>query len=142
VAVIAAPPLFYRWQRNGTNLDDGGNLAGSATRILSLSNITTANAGTYSVVVTNALGSVISAGASLFVISPPAFQTITKTNGALRLAWNSIPGQKYQLQYKSILNSADWTNLGNIITATNSTAFALDLIGSNSQRFYRVVLLP
>ncbi len=30
VAVSGASPLAYQWQKNGTNLVDGGNLSGSA----------------------------------------------------------------------------------------------------------------
>ena len=41
VAVFGASPLSYQWQKNGTNLVDGGNLSGSTSRILTLSNVTT-----------------------------------------------------------------------------------------------------
>ncbi len=48
-------PLVYEWQFNGTNLSDGGNIAGSKSTTLSISNIALSNAGTYSVVVSNSL---------------------------------------------------------------------------------------
>ncbi len=71
-AVVGAPPLVFQWQENGTNLTDGGNFSGSATSTLSLSNITAANAGTFSVTVTNVLGSAISTSALLqIIVSPP-----------------------------------------------------------------------
>jgi len=52
-------------------------------------------------------------------------------------------GQRYQLQYKSDWNATNWIDLGSIITATNGDAvITSDPVGSDSQRFYRVVLLP
>jgi len=48
-----------------------------------------------------------------------------------------------QLQYKSDLAAATWTNLGNPITATNGTISATDTPGSAQPRFYRaIVVLP
>jgi len=68
-------PLFFHWQQFGTNLADGGNISGSGTPTLTLKAVGAANAGTYSVLVSNAVDSVSSAGAVLTVlpvISPSA----------------------------------------------------------------------
>jgi uncharacterized repeat protein (TIGR03803 family) len=70
----------------------------------------------------------------------PVFQTITLTNGTLTFTWSAMTGQVYQLQYNSNLNSTNWTNLGNPITATNGTMSASDVVGSNPYRFYRAVI--
>src|SRR6266568_3052059 len=59
VSATGTAPLTYRWQKNGTNLTDGGNLFGSATSILTISNVSAANVGTYDVIVTNAAGSTL-----------------------------------------------------------------------------------
>jgi uncharacterized repeat protein (TIGR03803 family) len=77
VAVLADQPFSYQWQENGTNLTDGGPLTGSATSSLTISNVTAANDGTYSVIVSNALDSVSSSGAVLTVLpaTPPASST-------------------------------------------------------------------
>ncbi len=72
-------PLYYQWQENGTNLADGGNLSGSSTSTLTVSSATIADAGTYSVLVSNALNSVSNAGAVLTVLpitAPGASLTI------------------------------------------------------------------
>ena len=71
VAVFGASPFSYQWQKNGTNLVDGGNLSGSTNRVLTLTNVTTNDAGTYSVLVSNPAGSTNSAGALLQVTSSP-----------------------------------------------------------------------
>jgi YD repeat-containing protein len=55
-----ALPLFYQWQRNGTNLVANTNLVGVASSFLSISNIQSTNLGFYSVVITNVSGSVTS----------------------------------------------------------------------------------
>jgi uncharacterized repeat protein (TIGR03803 family) len=66
-------PLSFQWQENGTNLLDGGNLSGSATPALTLTSVTTTNAGIYSVLVSNALNVVSSSNATLTVlpVNPP-----------------------------------------------------------------------
>ena len=53
-------------------LADGGKLSGVATRVLTLSNVTVANTGTYSVIVSNALGSVV----TIRCAKPAAIATI------------------------------------------------------------------
>jgi uncharacterized repeat protein (TIGR03803 family) len=70
----------------------------------------------------------------------PAFQSITLTNGAVNLAWNSVSNWTYRVQYETNLTDANWTNLPGDVLATNSISSATD-IESVSQRFYRLVLL-
>lgn len=142
VAVFGAPHLLYQWQKDGINLSDGDELSGSSTRILTLTNVSPADMGTYSVIVSNTLGSVTSGGAVLTVISPPVFQAISQSGTTITLRWSAMAGQKYQLQYNSDLSSTNWINLGSVITPTNGTVTLSDVIGSDPQRFYRVVLVP
>jgi len=60
--------LSYQWQTNGVNVTDGGIISGSATSTLTLAGVTTNNAISYQVVVTNVNGSVTSSPASLTVL--------------------------------------------------------------------------
>jgi uncharacterized repeat protein (TIGR03803 family) len=69
VTAAGNAPLSFQWQWNHTNLTDGGNVLGSASNILTLSNLSPANAGTYSVIVSNSLGSAASSNATLSLIS-------------------------------------------------------------------------
>ena len=142
VAVSGARPFTYQWQRNGASLADGGNVSGSTNRSLTVANAALADAATYSVIVSNALGSVTSAGARLTVVPPPVFLTAGQSNCTLTLTWSAAAGQKYRLQYKSSLTATNWTNLGSAITAADSVLAASDVVCTNSQRFYRVVLFP
>lgn len=62
VVVRGIEPLHYQWRHNGTNL------VGATQRVLSLSNLGFENAGTYSVVVTNAHGEILSEDVELMVL--------------------------------------------------------------------------
>jgi uncharacterized repeat protein (TIGR03803 family) len=141
VAVVGAPPLSYQWRLNGVNLTDGGSFSGSASRTLTVNNITTNDAGSYSVVVSDTLGSVTSSGAVLTVAASPVVQSVAQTNGTLTFTWSAAAGLSYQVQTTSNLTSTIWTDLGTI-TASNSSASASYSIGSSSQQFYRILLLP
>src|SRR5581483_11284521 len=57
VSAVGNQPLFYRWQKNGANLTDGENIAGSAASAL---------------IVSNAIGTATSTGAVLNVVSVSA----------------------------------------------------------------------
>ncbi|MCL4787209.1 MAG: immunoglobulin domain-containing protein, partial [Verrucomicrobia bacterium] len=65
-------PLKYAWRKNGTNLVNGGRVTGATSTNLNLSNTQAADSGRYSVVVSNAYGSVTSAVAVLNVVTPPS----------------------------------------------------------------------
>jgi len=58
------------------------------------------------------------------------------------MSWNAIPGESYQVQCATNLAPATWLDLGDAVTATNSTMTAADVIGLNPQRFYRVLWVP
>ena len=72
---------------------------------------------------------------------PPTISSITQANGALAFTWTANTGSSYQIQYSADPRTTNWNNLGNVLVATNTIMSALDSIGSDSQRFYRVVLL-
>jgi hypothetical protein len=65
----------------------------------------------------------------------------TASSQTIALTFSTIPGQKYQLQFKTDLTQPLWTNLGNPIIAVNSTTTISDPLGTNVRRFYRLLLL-
>jgi len=65
VTATAVPAPTYQWRRNGSPI------SGATTATLSLPSVTAANAGEYTVVVTNDLGSATSAAATLTVTAAP-----------------------------------------------------------------------
>ncbi len=64
-----ALPLSYQWLLNGVALTDGAGVSGATTNTLSLNNVQAAHIGTYSVVVSNTAGFVVSSPASLTVLT-------------------------------------------------------------------------
>ena len=63
--------LGYQWMKGGATLSDGGNVSGATTATLTLTSVSVTDPAGYSVVITNASGTVASAVANLTVISPP-----------------------------------------------------------------------
>ena len=67
-----ALPLTFHWRKNGTVLANSGtHLTGATTANLTLAGLTSADAGSYSLVVTNAFGGATSAVTVLTVVPPP-----------------------------------------------------------------------
>ncbi len=77
---------------------------------------------------------------TLLASSPaPVIESVTQANGTIAFTWNSTPGRSYLVQYTSSLDQPDWNNLSTAV-AFDYTTTAYDLIGSDFQRFYRVIL--
>jgi len=81
-------------------------------------------------------------GTPVRVVASPVFPPAGQTNSFLALTWNAVPGLRYQLQVNSSFDTANWTNLGCSILATNNAVTMFDVLGSAPQGFYRVLLLP
>ncbi len=73
VAASGAGPLSYQWKRDNVNLvnTDNGRISGANAATLSVLNVQANEAGVYTVVVSNPVGFVTSAPATLTVISKP-----------------------------------------------------------------------
>jgi hypothetical protein len=70
-----------------------------------------------------------------------AIQSVQQSGNLITFTWSTTATQTYQIQDTTNLSQSAWSNLGSPIAATNSTATASDSI-TNSQMFYRLVLLP
>lgn len=74
-------------------------------------------------------------------IPAPSFTTATRTAAGLAMAWYSVPGINYVLQYSTNLAANNWQPLSTNTAAT----FTLSITNppaADSQRFYRVQQLP
>lgn len=69
VSALGDAPLSYRWRKGGGNLSNGGNISGATSTTLVISNVSSADAGNYDVVVSNPAGSATSASAALSVVA-------------------------------------------------------------------------
>ncbi len=63
----SGPGRSYQWRRNGTPLTDSGRISGATTATLTITGVVPADAGSYTVTVTNACGSATSSPATLTV---------------------------------------------------------------------------
>ena len=70
VTAAGATTLHYVWQKDMVTLNNGGNISGATTATLTVSNLTTADAGSYVVTVSDNNGSLSSAPATLTVLTP------------------------------------------------------------------------
>lgn len=113
-------PLNYQWQKNGTNLANGVNISGATNASLFVSNLAGTNAGNYSVVVSNASGSVTSSVASLSVVSavtndnfnpglPSVYSTACQLDGKIAIGGNFSKTVGAQYYYGMLRANSDGT---------------------------------
>ena len=92
VAASGTPHLSYQWNFNGTNLN------GATHTSLTLTNVQGSQAGNYTVLVTNAFGSILSSNAVL-VVTPDHF------------AWGHIPSPRFvNIPFAVTIRAQDLTN--------------------------------
>jgi len=111
---------------------------------LILNNISTNEAGNYSVVITGSNGSVTSSVVTLTVLIPTPFTSITAptmlTNGQFQFSFDTATGVNYAVQYST--NLTQWVPL----VTLGGVGVPMILIDPNSagspQRFYRIILSP
>ena len=132
VAATGTAPLTYQWKFNGANLALATNAA------LTLSNITTNQAGTYSVAVTNTAGSTNStAKLTVYATAAATLASTAHAAGQYALIVAGVPGYNYVVQAST--NLVSW-----VPVQTNTAPFTfVDTNASRfGQRFYRSVYAP
>lgn len=87
VGASGQSPLSYKWQKNGADLT-AANDYGVTTSTLTVSNVTTADQGTYTVTVTDKAGPLTSDGTATLTVLDPGVLSITPALGQSKL-----PGQ-------------------------------------------------
>ncbi|HEX3718350.1 MAG TPA: immunoglobulin domain-containing protein [Verrucomicrobiae bacterium] len=139
VAVIGTGPLTYQWLLNGVPIP------GQTKTNLVVSGVSADNLGNYSLLVNGPAGDIVSANALLSVKSvtnaPPQIGSAKRSGNSITFTFISTANQMYQIQAKAALTQSSWTDLGSEITATSTNTAVSDAL-TNSERFYRVVLLP
>jgi alpha-tubulin suppressor-like RCC1 family protein len=68
VAADGTAPLNYQWKKNGLDLVDGGNVSGATTPTLTVGAISPTDTASYSVLVSNDYGTVLSSNAMLNLV--------------------------------------------------------------------------
>lgn len=130
VSAGGTAPLAYQWKFNS------GAISGATASSLTLSNVQMANAGTYSLIVSNVAGSVVSSNALLTVtqinLAGPAY-----TNGSLQFTISGAPGPGYTIQTSS--NLTNWVTLSTLVNSNGTFLFTDPVNTNNPQLFYRVI---
>jgi len=126
--------LYYQWWKGAQLLTNGGNISGTTTSTLTLTNVSQADAASYSVEVRNVSGSATSSAATLTVIDlPPPRPTIwfgAAPAGQISLYWS---GSGFVLQQNfNLSNTGRWINAP---TGTNMPAV---VPVADSNLFYRL----
>jgi GH25 family lysozyme M1 (1,4-beta-N-acetylmuramidase) len=134
------PSLACQWQKNGTNLSDGGNVCGSATTNLSLNHLSTNDAGVYTAMVSDEADSTASVSAALTVAFQPGHFDLAclLPGGALQLGMSGESNCNYALEATS--NWVDWTSLTTLTSPNGLFQYTESSVTNGGQRFYRLRL--
>lgn len=138
VNALGSVPLYYQWRKDGRNLANDGRFSGTAAATLRITNVQPGDASTYSVVVSNAQGSVASESAILTV--PAALQLLVDkehlwaANEVLHLSVIGPAGIEAILEAST--NLVDWTPVQTNSLPAGGLEFALPLDARQCQ-FYR-----
>jgi endonuclease/exonuclease/phosphatase family metal-dependent hydrolase len=135
VSASGTPPLAYQWLLNNTNLP------GATSSNLTLTGVTFAQAGFYTVVITNVLGSAGSdpVALSVWCASPPSFSFLTyNANGNGQTNWSTnmwhVRAIGRQVQYLD----PDIITFQEIPVTNNCTAQMVDFVAAFRPGFYLV----
>ena len=142
VVAGGSAPLAYFWLKNGAALPNGGNVSGANTAALTLTNIATADAANYSVLVSNSVGSVTSSTAALVISSPPTISTQPVSQSLVAgnpAQFTVIAGGATPLAYHWLKNGAVLASGGNVTGSTTAT-LSLATVSSADAANYSVIV--
>ncbi len=143
-------PLSYQWKKDGNALTDDENISGATAATLSISNTQSGDAGSYTVVVTNAAGNASSIAATLTVnaltnaASPsidtqPTGATVNEGDSTPNLSVAASVSDGGTLSYQWYSNSVNSTISGNAIAGATSATYAAPTTSTGTTYYYAVV---
>lgn len=130
VAAAGTAPFGYQWRFNGANIP------GATGATLIRTSVQPADAGKYSVVVTNVGGSVTSADAELKIIIPPSIQTQPASRSVqpgTSVTFTVVASGDAPLSYQ-------WQQNGQNISGATSASFTIDNAQVRDAGIYNVVV--
>jgi hypothetical protein len=125
VGANGTEPLSFRWQKNSTNVNDGGHYSGSTTPTLTISEADNSDVASYRCVVTNAWGGTNSSAVTL---------TVSVGAGTCLLAANSDFESGFTLAGGGYIgnNWTEWEDLASGVIGYDDTSIVYS--GAHSQR--------
>ena len=136
-SVVAAgtSPLSYQWRKNGVPLSGGTN------DVLIITNVQPADAGQFTVLVSNGFGSLLSGPAMLTVL--PAGSPGLSIASYAGLSVTGIVGRTYRIEYTTSLPAANaWQTAAQLLLTTSPQVWIDFDSPLSPRRFYRAALLP
>ncbi|MBI5774163.1 MAG: immunoglobulin domain-containing protein, partial [Verrucomicrobia bacterium] len=128
--VVTGTPLGYQWRKNG------GNIPNASVATFTITNAQSADAGTYSVVISNAVSTITSSNATLTVTLPPTItgdlmpvSVISGQPGCLELTATGPGPFTYQFR-KS----------GSVVISTNVPKLLFNPVTTNDSGLYDVIV--
>jgi alpha-tubulin suppressor-like RCC1 family protein len=132
VTTSGSPSPTYQWRKNGINL------AGATAATLTLTNVQITDAGNYTVVVTNSMGSITSSAATLTVYTAPSIPSAVnyaeKTATTVTLIWNASTDNVGVVGYQIYRG-------GQLIMTVSDTVFTDNGLSSGTAYTYTVKAL-
>jgi len=134
-------PLSYQWYLQGSLLN------GATNSTLTVSNVANRNAGKYSVIITNIVGSITSTSATLTVISVPAVSSLyasnVTTNSATLSASLKSNGSSttYYFQYGLTTNYTAFSQTNTLASGDNSVAASITNLSPGAVYHFTMVAI-
>ncbi len=141
-AAASGESLSWTWFKNSSPLSNGGNIIGATTHSLTIFNASQSNAGTYTAVASNVLGTATSSAATLTVYDPPAITSQPQSDTSLQgqsvffvvVATGTAP-----LNYRWRKNAANLTDSSNI-SGSSTSALTIRSAGPSDVASYSVIV--
>ena len=138
VTAISPESLKYQWQKNGTNLTNGGNISGATNSTLTIANVSDADAAIYTAVVSDPYSGVTTSNAtltvndSLIIVTQPLSQTVgTGSRVTFTATAYGVPPFVFQWSFSQ-------TPIGSPTSGTNVSSLTLTNVGTNQAGNYTV----
>jgi hypothetical protein len=90
----------------------------------------------------NYIFSFVNGTLTVIVVKPTILSLAGAGTTNVVITWSAVSNVTYRVNYQSNFASTNWLNLVPDVTATNTTASAVDKPGDTALRFYRVQIMP
>lgn len=132
VVATGLAPMTYSWRKDGVRLTNGGKFSGTGLPTLAINNAQLAEAGFYSVVVSNAGGATISQAAQLLLTAPPF--AVGSGAGLRALVFDNADFTSIKRARIDATVDADWTT-NSPSSTTDADTFSIRWLGQVQPRY-------
>lgn len=133
VTASGPAPLRYIWRKGGAQIP------GETNQSLTLSSVTTNDAGSYNVLIASTYGATSSSNAVVNVLPAPRFTSYVAHDGIVDLSFTREGGAVYGIEFKDAVEDSAWQQWTNwpVAAATSVTTLSAPA-GPSASRFYHI----